>query len=50
MNGVKKRRSPVNKKHATTEEYNMARELVGILNGRRVKEYEPWLNLGILSS
>ena len=46
MNGVKKRKSPVNKKHATTEELTMARELVDILDKRRIQEYEPWLNLG----
>ena len=46
MNGVKKRRSPVNKKHATAEEFIMAREMVTVLNNRRINDYESWLNLG----
>ena len=46
MNGVKKRRSPINKKHATAEELIMARELIPILNDRRINDYESWLNLG----
>ena len=46
MNTIKKRRSPVNKKHTTVEELTMARDIVGILNKRRVNNYDSWIALG----
>ena len=43
MNGIKKRRSPVNKKHTTVEELTMA-DIVGILSKRRISNYESWIS------